>query len=57
MINAADLLAAHVRTEGGTKIPPQPADPADPVEYVGAPATSGALPIGGRPPATQGSAR
>lgn len=57
MINAADLLAAHVRTEGGTKMPPQPSDPADPVEYAGAPAASGALPIGDRPPATQGSAR
>lgn len=57
MINAADLLAAHVRTEGGTKITPKQADPAGPVEYVGAPTTSGALPIGDRPPATQGSAR
>lgn len=57
MINAADLLAAHVRTEGGTRIPPQPADPANPVEYAVAPAANGALPIGGRPPAIQGSAR
>jgi len=57
MINAADLLAAHVRTEGGTKIAPQPADLAGPIEYVGAPAASGALPIGDRPPATQGGAR
>ncbi len=57
MINAADLLAAHVRTEGGTKIPPQPAGAADSVEYAGAPAASGALPIGDRPPAVQGSAR
>jgi len=57
MINAADLLAAHVRTEGGTKIAPQPDAQAEPVEYASAPAASSALPIGDRPAATQGGAR
>lgn len=58
MINASELLAAHVRTEGGTKIAPQVAGQAAPaVEYARAPAAAGSPPIGDRPPATQRSAR
>jgi len=57
MINAAELLAAHVRTEGGTKITPQAVDQAPVVEYARAPAAAGSPPIGDRPPATQRSAR
>jgi len=58
MINAAELLAAHVRTEGGAKITPQVAVQAAPaVEYARAPVAAGSPPIGDRPPATQRSTR